>query len=154
MNVKNLLGPTAVAIGLALAVTTDAHAIEASHLSLPRNMVIAGVDLRAGIYTVEWKIRGTRATVVFSREGRHVATIQGQYETFDRSVATTTLYFSKSSDGEFAIHALGFAGTNKGILFPSVRSHPRQPADPSLDNLLMSPSWGESSALAGPRIRK
>jgi hypothetical protein len=145
MNIKYILGPTAMALGLALALNTEGRAAETNRLSLPRDMVIAGVDLRAGTYTVEWKVQGTRATVMFSREGRIVATVQGKYTAFDRSATTNTLYFSKNSNGLLAINALGFAGTTKGILFPLLRSGSHQPADSSLDHLLKNRWWGENA---------
>ncbi len=150
MNIKTILGPTAMALGLALAINTEGRAAEINSLKLAHDMIIAGVDLRAGAYTVQWKIQGTHATVVFSREGRTVATVQGEFTTFDRSVTTNTLYFSKNPKGYFAINALGFARTNKGILFPSVRSGSHRPADSTLDNLLVNRWWGESAAPVAP----
>jgi hypothetical protein len=150
MNIKYILGPTAMALGLALAMNIEGQAAEMNSLKLARDMVIAGVDLRAGAYTVQWKIQGTRATVTFSREGRTVATVQGKYTTFDRSVTTNTLYFSKNPNGYLAINALGFAGTKKGILFPLVRSGSHPPVDSSLDNLLVNRWWGESAAPVAP----
>ena len=115
-------------------------------------MVIAGVDLRAGAYTVQWKIKGTRATVVFSRERRTVATVQGECVAFTRSVATSTLYFSKGANGLFAVHALGFAGTNKGILFPLVRTHAHASTALPLDDLLEN--RGQDDAIPVPRVHQ
>jgi len=151
MKIASIFGPTAMALGLALAMNAEGSAAEMSSLKLTKNMVIAGVDLRAGTYAVQWKIKGTHATVKFSRDGRAVATVQGECAAFDRAVATNTLYFSKSPDGFFAIHALGFAGSNKGILFPLVRSNPRRPADRPLDNPLENQWWG-GNAVAVPRV--
>ncbi len=154
MNIKNILGPTAMALGLVLAVNTEGRAAGTNSLKLSCDMVIAGMDLRAGDYTVLWKIQGTRATVEFSRERRTVATVQGEYTTFDRKATTNTLYFSKNPNGFFAINALGLAGTKKGILFPSVRSRPHQPTDSTLDNLLMNRWWDENATSTAAQVHK
>ncbi len=153
MNIKGFLGPTALALGLSLAIHCEGRAAEVSNLKLSHDMVIAGVRLRAGAYGVEWKVQGTRATVTFSREGRRVATVEGECVAFDRSVTTDTLYFSKNADGSFAINALGFAGTSKGVLFPLLRAHGRRPADVPLGNRLENPWWG-GNAGAVPRVHK
>lgn len=154
MNIKNILGPTAVALGLALAFNSEGHAAGTNSLKLSRDMVIAGLDLRAGDYTVLWKLQGTRATVEFSRGGHTVATVQGEYTTLGRSVSNNTLYFSKNPNGYLAIKALGFAGTNKGILFPSVRSRSHQPTDSSLDNLLVNRWWGDNATSTVAPVHK
>ena len=153
MNIKSFLGPTAVALGLSLVMHCEGRAAEVSNLKLSHDMVIAGVRLRAGAYGVEWKVQGTRATVIFSREGRRVATVGGECVAFDRSVTTSTLYFSKNADGSFAINALGFAGTSKGVLFPLLRSHAQPSADVQMNNRLESPWWG-GNAVAVPRLHK
>ena len=152
MKLTSILGPTVMAFGLALAMNTEGKAAETDTLKLPRNMVIAGVDLRAGAYTVQWKIKGTRATVVFSRERRTVATVLGECVAFNRSVATSTLYFSKTADGLFVVNALGFAGTNRGILFPVVQTHAHAPAELPLDDLLEN-RW-QDHAMPVPRLHK
>ncbi len=152
MRITSILGPTIMAFGLALAMNTEGSAAEMATLKLPRDMVIAGVDLRAGTYTVQWKIKGTRATVVFSRERRTVATVQGERVDFNRSIATSTLYFSKTADGIFAVNALGLAGTNKGILFPLVRTRAHALPNLPLNNLLEN--RGQDHAIPVPRLPK
>jgi len=127
MNSMKILLLTVALLGAVPAANAEERAAEVHYLNLPHPMVIAGVNLRAAIYTVQWDIEGPRATVTFSRKGRVVATIQGESATFNRSVDRDTLYFSKGPDGSMALNGLGFASTNKGILFPVVRSH-RHPA--------------------------
>jgi hypothetical protein len=141
-----------MAFGLALAMNTEGRAAEIGSLKLPRNMAVAGVDLRAGTYAVQCKVKGIHATVILSREGRTVATVQGECVTFDRSVATTTLYFSKIADGFFAINAMGFAGTNKGILFPLVRSDAHPPTGLPMNDLWEN-RW-QDNAMSVPRLHK
>ena len=148
MNMKKILGLTAAALGVVLAAHPEVRAAEVHYLKLPRTMVLAGVDLRAAVYTVQWDLQGARATVTFSRKGRVVATVQGECATFDRSVASDTLYFSKDPGGFLAINALGFASTNKGIVFPVVRSHPHHIP---LDNSLVEGSW-PNTAPPVPRV--
>jgi hypothetical protein len=134
-----------------LIANTEVSAAEVHHLKLPRPMVIASVDLRAAVYTVQWDLQGTRATVTFSRKGRVVATVQGIVVTFDRSVRGDTLYFSKQPDGYFTITALGFAGSDKGLIFPVARSHPHPARDTPLDKSLVEDSW-PNAAPAVPRV--
>jgi len=141
MNMMKILGLTAAALGVVLAANTEVQGVEVRHLRLPRPMVVAGVDLRAAVYTVQWDIQGTRATVTFSRKGRLVATVQGESATLGRSVSSDTLYFSKDPDGFLAINALGFASTNKGIVFPVVRSHSHPSRDIPVGNPLKEESW-------------
>jgi hypothetical protein len=136
-----ILGLTAAALGVVLAASTEARGAEAHYLKLTRPVVLGGVDLRAAVYTVQWDLQGTRATVTFSRKGRVVATVQGGCATFDRSVPNDTLYFSKDPDGFLAISALRFASTNKGIVFPLVRSRPHPPTDNPMGNALMEENW-------------
>jgi hypothetical protein len=151
MNSMRILVLATAALGVALAANAEERAAEVHYLQLPRTMVIAGVNLRAAIYTVQWELQGTRATVTFARKGRVVATIQGESATFNRSVASDTLYFSKGPDGSLALNGLGFASTNKGILFPVVRSH-RQPAgNTSAGNSLFEQDW-PNAAPPVPRV--
>lgn len=132
---------SALAIGVVLAAATGGRAADTHYLKLTRPMVVAGIDLRAAVYNVQWELQGARATVTFSRKERVVATVQGAYSTLDRSVSGNTLYFSKQSDGFLAIYALGFAGSDKGIIFPVVRSHPHPAQNLQVGNGLMEQSW-------------
>jgi hypothetical protein len=137
MNTVKILGLTAAAFGAVLGANSEVRGAEAHYLKLTHPMVVAGVDLRAAVYAVHWDLQGTRATMTFSRKGRVVATVQGECATLGRSVASDTLYFSKRPDGYFAIVALGFAGSDKGVVFPLVRSHSRPPQDIPLNMEMM-----------------
>ena len=141
MNVMKILGLAGMALGVVLTANNELRAADAHYLKLPRTMVVTGVDLRAAVYTVQWDLQGNRATVTFSRKGRVVATVQGECATLNRSVASDTLYFSKDPDGFLAINALGFASTNKGIVFPVVRSHSHPSRDIPVGNPLKEESW-------------
>ncbi len=140
MSMMRSLGLTAAALGIVLAANTEVRAAEVRYVKLRRTTVVAGVDLRSAVYAMQWNLQGTRATVTFSRKGRVVATVQGECVTFGRSVSSDTLYFSKDPDGFLAIRALGFATTNKGIVFPVVRSHPQPARDVPLENWLVEES--------------
>jgi len=152
MDKMKIMGLTVTALGLLLAGNSEVRGAEARYLKLTRPMVVAGVDLRAAAYNVQWDRKGTRATVTFSRKGRVVATVQGDCATFDRSVPNDTLYLSKDPDGFLAIRALRFASTNKGIVFPLVRSRLRPPKDNPMDNRLMQENWPNQTP-AVPKAR-
>ena len=141
MSSMKILVLTAAVLGIVLAASPEARAAEVHYLKLPRTMVIAGVNLRAAIYIVQWDFQGPRATVFFSRKGRVVATVQGESATFNRSVSSDTLYFSKDPDGFLAVNGLGFASTNKGIVFPVVRSHPHSTRNNTTSNSLFEQDW-------------
>jgi hypothetical protein len=111
--------------------------VDTGGLKLTRPMVLEGIYLRAAVYDVQWELEGTEATVTFYRKRRAVATVDGELSTFDRTVTNDTLYFSKYSDGFFHINALGFAKTNKGILFPVHRSRPNATNNTPMENTLM-----------------
>lgn len=143
-----ILGLTAAALGLVLAGHTEVRGADMHFLRLSRPMVVAGVDLRAAVYSLQWELQGNRATVTFARKGRVVATVQGESTTFDRSIPRDTLYFSKQPDGFFAVQALAFASTNKGIAFPVVRSHPHPAPDIPLGNSLMQGNWDYRTRIA------
>lgn len=142
MNMMKILGITAAALGIVLAANTEVRGAEAHYLKLTRPMVVAGIDLRAAVYNVQWDFQGTRATVTFSRKGRVVATVEGECATFDRSVPNDTLYLSKHPDGFLAVKALAFASSNKGIVFPVVRSHPHPAQDIPVGSSLVGESLG------------
>jgi len=129
MNMIRNLGLTAVVFGVMLAGNTKATDAEVHTLKLTHAMIVAGVDLHAAAYDIRWDIEGTRATVTFSQKGHVVATIQGKCAVFDRSVPADTLYISKHPDGFPTIYALGFASTNKGIVFPLIQSRSQPLAD-------------------------
>jgi hypothetical protein len=151
MNTGKILILTAAALGAVLTANTEVRAAEVHYLKLPRTMVVAGVDLRAAVYTVQWDFQGPRATVTFSRKGRVVATVQGESATFNRSVSSDTLYFSKDPDGFMAVNGLGFASTNKGIVFPVVRSHPHPTRNTPVGSSLVEQSW-PNTAPPVPRV--
>jgi hypothetical protein len=136
-----------------LAAKTEMIGAEAHNLKLTRPMVVAGVDLRAAVYDIQWDVQGTRATVTFSRKGRVVATVHGDCAVFDRSVPIDTLYISKHPDGFVAINALAFASTNKGIVFPLVRFHAHHSKDIPVEGALIEASWS-NDALAVPRLNR
>lgn len=120
-------GPLAAAFAMLLASAGPMVAADSHILKIARPMVVAGVNLRPGAYDLQWKFQGPQATVTFARQGRVVATVQGQAAVFDRSVPRNTLYISKLTEGIVAIYALGFASTNKGIVFPVIRVPARNP---------------------------
>jgi len=153
MDMTKILKVTVTALGLLLAGNAEVRGAEVCYLKLTRPMDVAGVDLQAAVYNVQWDLKGTRATVRFSRKGRVVATVRGECATFDRSVPNDTLYFSKDPDGSLAIRALRFASTNQGIVFPLVRSRPHLPMDNPMGNLLMEENWLNQTP-AVPKARK
>jgi len=153
MNMMRILGLTAAVFGIVLAANSETRGAEAHNLKLARPMVVAGVDLRAAVYDIQWDVQGTRATVTFSRKGRVVATVLGDCAVFDRSVPNDILYISKHPDGFLAINALAFASTNKGIVFPQVRFHPHHSKDISVDRTLIEASWSNDT-LAVPHLNR
>lgn len=151
MDRKKILGLVLVVGGAVLIPASDLRAVDGGGLKLPRPMVVEGIYLRAAVYDVEWKLQGTHATVTFSRKGHTVATVQGELSTFDRTVANDTLYFSKQRDGFFCIDALGFANTDKVVIFPVVRSLPKSGANNAAAKALMEDDWPNHSQPA-PRV--
>jgi hypothetical protein len=152
MDMTKILRVTVTALGLLLAGNAEVRGAEACYLKLTRPMVVAGVDLQAAVYNVQWDLKGTHATVTFSRKGRVVATVHGESATFDRSVFNDTLYFSKDPDGFLAIRALRFASTNTGILFPLVRSRPHLFEHNPMGNSLREENWPNQTP-AVPKAR-
>jgi hypothetical protein len=137
MDSKTILRLVLVVGGTVLIPTSHLRAADPRGLKLPRPMVVEGIYLRAAVYDVEWKLQGTHAAVTFSRKGRAVATVQGELSTFARTVTNDTLYFSKQPDGFFYLNALGFANTNKIIVFPVLRARPNAAADNPAAKALM-----------------
>jgi hypothetical protein len=138
MKRKLIQGLGLVIVGIMLT-PLGLAAMEPYGVKLDRPMVVAGVYLRATDYDVRWQLHDTHATVTFSRKGRAVATVQGELVTFNRSVTVDTLYFTKHPDGFFFINGLGFAKTNRGIAFRTIRSQPltiinRPPNIQSMEN--------------------
>jgi hypothetical protein len=136
---KTTLGFVFVMFGAVWMLAADLRAVDTLGLKLPQPMIVSGVYLRPAIYDIRWDAQGAHATVIFSRKGRVVATVQGEISTLAQTASNTTLYFSKQPDGFFAINALGFAQTNRGIVFPVLRPRSRAAndnpaADPWLEN--------------------
>jgi hypothetical protein len=132
---------SALVIGVVLAAATGVRAADPHILNLTRPMVVAGVDLRAAVYNIQWELHGTQAQVTFSRKGRVVATVHGVYSTLDKSVTSDTIYISKHPDGFMAINALGIAGSDKGIIFPAYRSHPQPAKGAPMDSGMVEDIW-------------
>lgn len=135
---KATLGFVLVMFGAVWMPAADLRAVNDLGLKLPQPMIVSDVYLRPDIYDIRWDVQGTHATVAFSRKGRVVATVHGELSTLARIAPNNTLYFSKQPDGFFAIEALGFAQTNRGIVFPvrRPRSHVTNnnpAAPPSMD---------------------
>jgi len=151
MDRKTILGLVLMVAGAVLISASELGAVDAGGLKLPRPMVVEGIYLRAAVYDVEWKLQGTHATVTFSRKGRAVATVQGVLSTFDRTATNDTLYFSKQPDGFFCISALGFAKTNKGIVFPMLRARPNAANNNAAAKALVEDDWPNRTQLV-PRV--
>jgi len=151
MDRKTILGLVLVVVGGVLIPASELRAVGAGGLNLTRPMVVEGIYLRAAVYGVQWELQGTHAKVIFSRKGRAVATVQGELSTFDRTVANDTLYFSKQTDGFFCINALGFAKTNKVVVFPVLRSRPNAPNSNAAAKALMEDDWPNRTQLV-PRV--
>ena len=140
MNKIDLLGLIALELALALAAETEVRAIDKHPLILGNPMVVAGVDLRAGVYDIKWQFQGARATVTFSRKGRVVATVQGLVSTLDKTLTHDTLFVTKHPDGFIAISGLGLAGTNRHIIFPVYPSPRHHTTDIRPDIVMMEES--------------
>ena len=150
MDTNKIRGIILMSIGLGLAPPSDLRAVEVHTLKLAQPMVIAGVYLRAAAYDVHWELQGARATLTFSRKGHAVATVQGEWATFDRSVEDDTLYFSKHPDGFLAVRALGFASSNKGIVFPLIRSRSHASRDTFVAGPFIRENWQHAPPV--PRV--
>lgn len=146
MNMLKFPAISALAIGVVLAVATGAHAAEDHIVNLPHPMVVAGIDLRPGIYNIQCDLKGARATVTFSRKGRVVATVQGVVSTLDKIATRNAVFISKHPEGFTAINGLGFAGSDKNVTFPSYSSR----WDPPLDTRTQMEGWMMSPGLSTP----
>jgi hypothetical protein len=137
-----------LAIGVVLAAASGAQAAEDQLVNLPHPMVVAGIDLRPGLYDIQCNLQGTRATVTFARKGRIVATVQGVVSTLDKIATHNTVFVSKHPEGFTAINAIGFAGSDKDVAFPASPSR----RDPPLDIQMQTDRWmlGQGSATPAP----
>ena len=153
MRRTRFLGLAALLVGIGLAQSAKLRAEETHTLKLAQPMVVAGVNLRPAVYDLQWEFQGTHATVKFSRKGRVVATVEGESAVFDRSVPHDTIYFSKHPDGFLAMNALGFASTNKGIVFPVFPSRRHRAPEAPVGNSLLQESFRNPSQ-AAPRVSK
>ena len=141
MNRQTILRVVLVVVGAVLTLVSELHAAEARTLKLTRPMVVQGIYLRAAVYDFQWERQATHVTVTFSRQGRAVATVQGEISTFIRTVVNDTFYFSRHPDGCFYIRALAFAHTNKGIVFRDLRSHPNAANNSPAAKAMLQDGW-------------
>jgi hypothetical protein len=144
MDSKAILELVLVVLGAVMTPASELQAADGRNLRLTRPMVVGGVYLRAAAYDYDWKFEGTHATVTFSRKGRAIATVQGEMSTLVRTAVNNTIYVSKDPDGIYYIVGLGFANTNKGIVFPVIQSRPRVATSSAADNLLLEDAWRNS----------
>lgn len=129
-----------LAIEVVLAAATGVQAAEDHLVNLPHPMVVAGVDLRPGLYNIQCGLKGTRATVKFSRKGRIVATVQGVVSTLNKMATYNTLFVSKHPEGFIAINGLGFAGSDKDITFPVYPFHRDSPLNTQMEGWVVGQS--------------
>jgi hypothetical protein len=86
-------------------------------LTLPGNIVLQGIHLQAGEYSITWASHSPELTVTVSNGEKVLATASAKLVECSKAYERDTIVVSKNADGTRALRAIGFAGSSQAIVF-------------------------------------
>ncbi len=141
-----------------LAATAAAGTVtQVRSLNLPAPVVVNGVRLEPGDYTLIWDLHHSRTSVAFANNERRLATVPARLVREKKQFVQNTIVCAKDADGACVLREIHFAGSGETIAFHIARPHRRSSLDPTLSlDLLMqplsSPSQQPATALRQPIV--
>jgi hypothetical protein len=102
---------------LALAVSISAFAKSKSEsVSLFQDVTVNGTTVAAGDYVVKYDIEGNNAQVKFTKNGKEIASANGQVKTLTQKPARNQVVLSTAGDTR-TISEIDFGGKDTAITF-------------------------------------
>jgi len=97
-------------LGLALLLATSAFAANKGSLQLSDPASVAGKQLAAGDYTVQWEGAGPSVQVNILKGNKVVATVPGRLANLDQAPSYNSAVVNKASDGSRTLSQIRFSG--------------------------------------------
>jgi hypothetical protein len=97
-------------LGLALLLATSAFAANKGSLQVSDSTSVAGKQLPAGDYTVQWEGNGPSVEVSILKGKKVVATVPARVTNLDQASEYNSAVVSKSSDGARTLSQIRFSG--------------------------------------------
>ncbi|HEY1262419.1 MAG TPA: hypothetical protein VGF06_02785 [Terriglobales bacterium] len=108
MKLRN--GFKGLVLGLALLLTTTAFAANKGSLQISDPTSVAGKQLAAGDYTVQWEGSGPSVEVSILKGKKVVATVPARVTSLDQASSYNSAVVTKSSDGGRTLSQIRFSG--------------------------------------------
>ncbi len=106
---------TLVALALGLSLTAWAKP-KYGNVTLYQDATVNGATLPAGDYVVKYDSDGNSAQVQFLKDGKHVATTNGQLKTLPKKYGSSQIVFA-AGENQRNISEIDFAGKDTAITF-------------------------------------
>lgn len=120
---------TLSAVGGLAATAAAGTVTQVRNLNLPAAVVVNGVRLEPGDYTLIWDLNHSRTSVAFATGERRLATIPARLVREKKQFVENTIICAKEADGACALEEIHFAGSRQAIAFHITRA--RRPAGPN-----------------------
>jgi hypothetical protein len=136
VNFRKFLGTSVLSVALLLATGIPASAANSRNVTLSHDVVVNGVTLRAGQYTIRWQTHSPEATIEFVRHNEVVAGTEGRIEVRKGSYQCNVRFnalselekctnghdqdavvYNTSADGAMSLVEIRFAYSNKVLVF-------------------------------------
>ncbi len=113
-------------LGLAtcLAASAAAAVTQARNLTLPAAVVINGVRLNPGAYTLIWDVTRSRTSVSFANDTQRLATVPARLVAVKQQYARNTIVCGKDADGTCVLQEIHFTGPGRAIVFHTAKARP------------------------------
>ncbi len=127
-------------LGLATCLAASAAAVtQARSLNLPAAVVVNGVRLNPGDYTLIWEVTRSRTSISFADDARRLATVPARLVTAKQQYVRNTIVCWKDADGTCVLQEIHFAGPGRAIVFHTAKARRPLGLNPSFTLDLMTP---------------
>ena len=126
-------------LGLAtcLAASTAAAVNQARNLTLPAAVVVNGVRLNPGEYTLIWDVTRSRTSVSFANDTQRLATVPARLVPGKKQYTRNTIVCGRDADGTYVLQEIHFTGPGRAIVFHTAKTRPPLGVQPSMTLDLM-----------------
>ncbi len=131
-------------LGLAtcLAASAAAAVSQVRSLTLPATVVVNGVRLQPGDYTLIWDGTRSRTSVSFANNTKRLATVPARLVTEEQQYARNTIVCGKDADGTCVLQEIHFTGPGRAIVFHTAKARRHLSLNPpfTLDLMMQQPA--------------
>lgn len=110
-----LLRSSLVVLAMALSIGAFGKS-KSENLTLAHDATLNGTNLPAGDYTVKYDVNGANAEVKFVKNGKEVASANGQVKTLAKKAGSNQVVLNTSGDAR-SIAEIDFGGKDTAISF-------------------------------------